>query len=529
MNSKNNSQSIDLREYANILMKRKTLLIFPLIITVLTVMAASYFISPVYQSSTTILVAESSLLAPAFERIMPGEGNRMNRDQRNERLNTIRNQIMSSSHLSILIRRLNIPISDNIKETVTNLHRQFPEISELELAQKIQIEQIRERISVGFKGSNLVQISAEAESPVMAADMAKTLAQIYIDESLASELVGVKGAMDFADEMLAVYKERLDQSETALRRFEQSQLKRNVEQDTSIARNLSEIKSAIDATDLEIRTLEKSIDEIRTELVKGGIRSPQIDYSRDLTDKKFELLNGIGELTDLLAKYSWRDAKVVNVNQLARQRLESIEAEVNNLSIQQYPNLSTYQRQKIADLEYQTIRLSFMREKLTVLNSAVDEVKDIVAMDPALRQRHNQLQREVTENRRVYELFSEQLTGSQINQAATRAEAETKFKIIEPAAIPTAPIRPNRVKLAGIGAVLGFALGLGGILLVEFMDNSFHKVEEVESYLGLRVIGTIPRMETPFAYKGSGRVWVFAGTAVSLLLLAFVIFMSRQS
>jgi len=54
-----------------------------------------------------------------------------------------------------------------------------------------------------------------------------------------------------------------------------------------------------------------------------------------------------------------------------------------------------------------------------------------------------------------------------------------------------------------------------------------HKVEEVESYLGLKVIGTIPRMELPLSERGAGRVWIIVGTAVALILLGAVIYLER--
>ncbi|MCP4631306.1 MAG: hypothetical protein GY855_00150 [candidate division Zixibacteria bacterium] len=524
----NGQQAVDLRDYFRILSKRKWLLIFPIVITILTVMAGSYFITPVYESATTILVAETSLLSPTFSRLVPDENQRLTREQRQERLNTIRNQIISTSYLAELIRRLEIPISDDTKAAVNKLHRQFPEVSELELAQKLQVEKIRKNINVFFQGSNLVQITAGAHDPLGAAEMARTLAQIYIDESLAGELVGVKGAMDFSDEMLAVYRERLNASESELRRFEQRQLTRNIEQDSSLAQNLLEVNSAIDATDLELNALSNDVEDLRSELLKAGIRDPQITYSRDLTNRKFALLEGISDLTDLLTKYSWRDAKVVKLNEQARLRLDEIETAVQQLASAQYPDYNAAVRQKVSDVEFLSIRLSFLREKKNVLRGAIEKVKGMVSLSPALQQKHSELTRKVEENRRIFELFSDQLTGSQINQAATRAEAETKFKIIEPAAIPIKPVKPDRVKLSGIGAVLGFALGLGAILLVEFLDNSFRKVEEVEAFLGLRVVGTIPRIELPFTQKSPGRAWVYTGTVISLLLLAFVIILSQQ-
>jgi succinoglycan biosynthesis transport protein ExoP len=521
-------QSIDLREYLQIVNKRKALIILPLIISVLTALAGTYFMEPVYESSTAVLVDETSLLGPAFSSFVPDGERRMTREQRQERLNTIRNQIISSYFLAQLINRLGIPISDKTKKTVTQLHRQFPNISEMELAQKIQIEEVRKQISVGFLGTNLVRITAEASSPVMATDMARTLAEIYIDESLASELVGVRGAMDFSDEMLSVYREQLRIAEDSLREFEQNMIKRSVEEDSALTRNINEINSAINTTDITIGAVSKNIEKLRNEISASGVNRYQINYSDDLYNIKFELLSQVDDLGDLLAKYSWLDPNVVRLNEAARQNLDKIEKEISVLAETQFPDYSPGIRQKIADLEYQVIKLSFLREKKKMLDKTIDKVKQNAATNPSLRQRHNELLRQVEENRRVYQLFSEQLTGSQINQAATRAEAETKFRIIEPAAIPTKPIKPNRIKYAMMAAALGLALGVGAVIMIEFMDNSFHKVEEIEAFLGLKVIGTFPRLELPYAPKPRGRIWVYMGTLISVALLVFVIYLSRQ-
>jgi capsular polysaccharide biosynthesis protein len=47
-----------------------------------------------------------------------------------------------------------------------------------------------------------------------------------------------------------------------------------------------------------------------------------------------------------------------------------------------------------------------------------------------------------------------------------------------------------------LGAVLGMIIGSAAALLVEMLDNSFKKVEEVEQFLGVPVLATIPSIGT---------------------------------
>ena len=76
----------------------------------------------------------------------------------------------------------------------------------------------------------------------------------------------------------------------------------------------------------------------------------------------------------------------------------------------------------------------------------------------------------------------------------------------------------------GIG--LGIALGFGAIMIVELLDNSFKKVEDINEYLHLSVLGTIPRMELPFSSLAKKRLPIAIGVSVSFLLVILIIFLN---
>jgi capsular polysaccharide biosynthesis protein len=75
-----------------------------------------------------------------------------------------------------------------------------------------------------------------------------------------------------------------------------------------------------------------------------------------------------------------------------------------------------------------------------------------------------------------------------------RKQQGEQFKILDPARLPEKPIKPDRNKILLVGAVLGLAVGLGLTWFRESMDQSFHTVSEVENYLELPVIATIPNL-----------------------------------
>ncbi len=73
------------------------------------------------------------------------------------------------------------------------------------------------------------------------------------------------------------------------------------------------------------------------------------------------------------------------------------------------------------------------------------------------------------------------------------------IQVIDSALVPVYPTKPNRVLNVLIAGAIGFVFGILIILLVEFMDYTFKKPDDVERILGLNVIGTIPK------FKGENR------------------------
>ena len=139
--------------------------------------------------------------------------------------------------------------------------------------------------------------------------------------------------------------------------------------------------------------------------------------------------------------------------------------------------------------------LDFLQRKKKMLQKTLDYYRQSLAQGPSRELTLNRLQNEVNANREIYQMLLQQTRGSEIEEALQRTAAEFKFKIVEPAIMSIKPVKPNRLKLVIMGIGLGIAIGIGIIFLLEYMDHSFKNVEDVEKYLNLPVLGTIPRIE----------------------------------
>ncbi len=67
--------------------------------------------------------------------------------------------------------------------------------------------------------------------------------------------------------------------------------------------------------------------------------------------------------------------------------------------------------------------------------------------------------------------------------------------VIDKAETPTVPVSPNITLNIAIAAVLGLMIGVFVAFLLEFLDNTIKTPEDVEKYLNLPVLGSIPKVE----------------------------------
>jgi capsular polysaccharide biosynthesis protein len=114
------------------------------------------------------------------------------------------------------------------------------------------------------------------------------------------------------------------------------------------------------------------------------------------------------------------------------------------------------------------------------------------------------LNRDIASITELRDRFKQQQENSSISQAMLQDASSAKYRIIEPALLPIIPISPDRVKLTLMGILVGIVLGAAAIFLVELMDSSVQRPEDLEDDLGIPVLATIPKIPRLKRLRGNG-------------------------
>jgi len=149
---------------------------------------------------------------------------------------------------------------------------------------------------------------------------------------------------------------------------------------------------------------------------------------------------------------------------------------------------------KLTDLEF---KLASLLERYTEKHPEVVELKAKVAslkeqlkLVPAEDLELARLTREVKVNEESYTMLNKKYKEALI----TEAEKVEFVSIVNPAVEPGSPIGPSRGLNVIVGGIIGLLLGFVFAFIRENLDTSIGRVEEVEDYLKVPVLGIVPHI-----------------------------------
>lgn len=460
-------------------------------------------VSPKTYKSTAIITLDSPKVAKDYVKGLGGSEGRGGEDPATVAMQQILLALTNKSLLLPIIENMK-PYPDSGDTTEEAL------IKRLRMA--ISIARPKEGLGVGISYQHFDPHVAQAVTAFLVAklqeDNAKRREGLVetTTEFLSAELNRMKGELEAKEQAISEFKkdhigELPGQMEANLRTLDRLQV------------DLTTSSESLNKGGERLTALEKAIkefSEIGSTDVVPVERSGRMIESRppDLRGAKLEELKQ--KLNELLGVYKENYPDVVHLRQeINRLELEprmadsdqpdvgqTIGGQVENSSKAARKPIDPFLRELMKERNELKSEMAFLKEKQAKTVRQIKEIEAHVQRMPAAEQRLTILVRDYENLQKGYQSLLDKRTNARILENYENRQFGEQYRVIEPANLPYGEEPPTLLHFLLGGSVLGCAVGLGGVIGVELLRAGFRRPEEIETYLGLPVIASIPPFDT---------------------------------
>jgi len=500
-----------MKNILDIIFKRKGQVVLFFTVTVGLVAVATFMMQPKFEASAQILIklGRESVFIPTSENVGPiinlDRENRINTEMAILQSDTLAEKVLEIMGPGIVYGRPDQQQSGILSRLKKKLKIYFRKLKDLLVAPQQAALRLENELSKfqkdlkveGIKRSNVIQISFEHPDPKIAAIVVNKLTESYLERHLAVHKVSQ--SHEFFQQQAEVLRNKVQQTEDKLKALKkQHNVTSLEEQRTLLLGQESELQTDLNRTKSQVVETEKRIRQIRKQLAVTPKSIPQeaeVDQNRPvITSLEARLVELELKEKELLTKYTAQSRLVKNVQdeiRMVREKLadhsqRSYERKTSGVN-PTYQRLSESLYDNEASINALKAKSETQKNQLAVYQSKLDNFNQI-------EMELNRLKQELEIDRKNYQRYLAKFEETRISEAMD-SQKISNVTLIEPARIPLKPVRPKVFLNLILAALVGVLGGLGLAFVLEHLDDSLKRPEDVENYIGLPVLASIPEFK----------------------------------
>jgi polysaccharide chain length determinant protein (PEP-CTERM system associated) len=389
------------------------------------------------------------------------------------------------------------------------------------------VEQLMSNIKIsGTNTHDIYTITYNNKNPKLVRDVVQSLLTIFVEGSFKGKKSDTQQAVQFIDEQIKSYEERLVAAENTVKQFKLQYAGLLPRQGADYSAQLASAADALGTAKLELAEAAQTRNAILLQIT-GDQRRPGSGDKRPVRinnpeiDARIAAINT--NLDALRLQYTEQHPDIIAARRLLAQ-LEARKVEESkqpfresdpgrNYSpmMQQLKVALTEADAKLAAARVRVIEYTARHARLQAQSQAVPEVESQLA----------QLNRDYEINKDNYQKLISRREAAKLSGDLSSTTEMMTFKIIDPPTMPVAPVGPNRPLLYTVvffGAVI---CGLFIALLISQARPTFASPTEIRELTGLNVLGTVSMNWTAGEQQKRRRGRYVLGLSFSSLMLAY--------
>jgi polysaccharide chain length determinant protein (PEP-CTERM system associated) len=352
--------------------------------------------------------------------------------------------------------------------------------------------------------------------PVLVADVANTLAGLYVDENSRSRKRQAMVTAEFLEKEVERARQAMDTTDRRASEFTRNNadlLPQQVEVNMAALDRLS--------TDLrqngeyQLRAIERR-ERLEKELAESALTGTAT--SEEAISARLEKLKG--DLADLRRSYSDKHPDVIRVQgEIAslEQKAASAPPKANAAPT---PAPTASRGSLVRALAEVDEQLKALKEEESRLRRQSASYETRVENAPRRRTEIDRLARGNDSARERYESVLKRYEAARLATNLEDRQDLEQFRILDAAIAPRTPAMPNRLLIVGLGLLAALAAAAAAVVASEKLDTTFHSPTGLSSVVSVPVLATIRIVPTRRAtFRRKAKSVLATGAALIVLTL----------
>ena len=509
-------EKVEIEKYKDMAMRRMWWIIIPFLLAILIGLGYYLKLPKVYRASTLILVQPQKVPQEYVREIVSVDIE--------DRLRTITQQVTSRTNLEKIIAELNL------------YGKQGGPIF-----MEDKVEGLRKRITVdvsggGRRGANAFQISFIGLYPKQVADVTNALTSYFIAENLKLREDQATGTAEFLTEELETIRQRLMEKEAELKRYRESFMGGLPEQLDTNLRILERLQDQLVTNQENLREAQNRRLLVQQQLAdarqtRESITPPPTPPARPGEEPQESPDQLKAHLASLEARYTQRHPDVIRL----KKKIADLEAKQESVpeETEVIPENTAFleaERNMVNQLREIDLQIQNLKAEAIQLNAQIKRYEALVENTPKREQELLSLNRDYDNIRATYNSLLNRKLEAELAVSMERKQKGEQFRILDPAKVPMKPFKPDMRRIFLMSVFLGLAVGCGLAYIREIMDTSFRRPEEIEDFLHVPVIASLPFSYNAKELRSMKRKKVLGVVAVGLsfIIVAVLIVVSTK-
>ena len=337
-----------------------------------------------------------------------------------------------------------------------------------------------------YKDTEILEVDVTGKSPEQAQEANQLLVQGFLDRLAQLSHAESSATREFLEQRVKSSKKELDDAETKLKNY---QVKHKIfstdNQMKSLAERITDLDKAKAQNKLDMETAQAALGSINGQLSGAG---SSIADSPSIQQAKSKLVDLEAQKAGYIGKYTNENPKMKEINRQISSARSSLRREISAIVAQQAPSSSSVQQKLLTDKYTNEAMIAVARGK----NDAIDQLEkknaDEIAKLPQTQQGYLQVKRDADVAQEIYVMLAKRLEEAKVAEVMVPNEVQ----VIDEATLPERPIEPKKAQTLALAAILGLVAGIGYTVAKALMYRKIRSSEDVEQYLQLPVLGSIP-------------------------------------